>query len=120
VAAEIAAASKLLELYPNFAFARRYPYLIETGKEFAEYVAHRAAAATGRTPSLFSGYWWTAGQIKCCAKLQSLTMAQAQLPNGVADIGHPRRGALFLIGPTGRYGRQDAAMKRNNSVVMNG
>src|ERR1700732_4341773 len=50
---------KLLELYPNFAFAPdETRILIETPeKTFAEYVGHGRAAATGRTAHhLFTGY----------------------------------------------------------------
>jgi AraC-like DNA-binding protein len=50
---------KLLELYPDFAFAADDIHiLIETPeKTFAEYVAHARAAATGRTAHhLFTGY----------------------------------------------------------------
>ncbi len=69
----VALLHQLLNLYPNFAFARdEVSILIETPeKTFAEYVAHARAAATGRTVHhLFA-------------------VAQAQLPNGVADIGPP-------------------------------
>ena len=59
---------KLLELYPNFAFAPDDIHvLIETPeKAFAEYVAHARAAATGRTAHhLFTGYPVAeAGEIK--------------------------------------------------------
>jgi uncharacterized protein len=85
---------KLLELYPDFAFAPDDTrILIETPeKTFAEYVAHARAAATGRTAHhLFTGYLVAeAGQIKLLREtFNPLTMAQAQLPNGVADIGPP-------------------------------
>jgi len=85
---------KLLELYPNFAFAPNdIRILIETPeKTFAEYVAHARAAATGRTAHhLFTGYLVAkAGEIKLLREsFNPLTMAQAQLPNGVADIGPP-------------------------------
>src|SRR5258705_328655 len=57
---EIAAlVHKLLEIYPDFAFAPRDTrILIETPeKTFAEYEAHARAAATGRTAHhLFTGY----------------------------------------------------------------
>jgi hypothetical protein len=92
---EIAALLRnLLELYPNFAFAPvDTRILIETPeKTFAEYVAHARAAATGRTAHhLFTGYLVAqAGQIKLLREtFNPLTMAQAQLPNGVADIGPP-------------------------------
>ena len=83
---------KLLEIYPNFAFAPEDTrILIETPeKTFAEYVAHVRAAATGRTAHhLFTGYLVAeAGQIKLLREtFNPLTMAQAQLPNGAADIG---------------------------------
>jgi uncharacterized protein len=85
---------KLLELYPDFAFAPNDTHiLIETPeKTFAEYVAHARAAATGRTAHhLFTGYLVAeAGEIKLLREtFNPLTMAQAQLPNGAADIGSP-------------------------------
>src|SRR4029077_14111644 len=85
---------RLLELYPNFAFAPADIHiLIETPERtFAEYVAHARSAATGRTlHQLFSGYVVAeAGQIKLIREmLHPLAMAQAQLPNGTADIGRP-------------------------------
>jgi hypothetical protein len=85
---------KLLEIYPNFAFAPDDIHvLIETPeKTFAEYVAHARAAATGRTAHhLFTGYLVAeAGKIKLLREsFNPLTMAQAQLPNGAADIGPP-------------------------------
>jgi hypothetical protein len=85
---------KLLELYPNFAFAPNdIRILIETPeKTFAEYVAHARAAATGRTAHhLFTGYLVAkAGEIALLREsFNPLTMAQAQLPNGVADVGPP-------------------------------
>jgi uncharacterized protein len=85
---------QLLKLYPNFAFASDDTrILIETPeKTFAEYVAHGRAAATGRTAHhLFTGYVVAeAGKIKLLREtFNPLTMAQAQLPNGVADIGPP-------------------------------
>jgi len=85
---------QLLKLYPNFAFARDDIHiLIETPqKTFAEYVAHARAAATGRTVHhLFTGYLVAeAGEIKLLREtFNPLAMAQAQLPNGVADIGAP-------------------------------
>ena len=92
---EIAAlVRKLLELYPDFAFAPEDTrILIETSeKTFAEYQAHARAAATGRTAHhLFTGYLVAeAGKIKLLREsFNPLTMAQAQLPNGVADIGPP-------------------------------
>jgi uncharacterized protein len=85
---------KLLELYPDFSFAPNDTHiLIETPeKTFAEYVAHARAAATGRTAHhLFTGYLVAeAGEIKLLREtFNPLTMAQAQLPNGAADIGSP-------------------------------
>ena len=85
---------RLLELYPNFAFARDDIHiLIDTPeKTFAEYVAHARAAATGRTVHhLFTGYLVAeAGEIKLLREtFNPLAMAQAQLPNGAADIGPP-------------------------------
>jgi hypothetical protein len=85
---------QLLKLYPNFAFAPEDIHiLIETPeKTYAEYVAHAQAAATGRTlHHLFTGYVVAeAGEIKLIREsFNPLAMAQAQLPNGVADIGPP-------------------------------
>jgi len=85
---------QLLEIYPNFAFAPDDTrILIETPeKTFAEYEAHARAAATGRTAHhLFTGYLVAeAGKIKLLREsFNPLTMAQAQLPNGAADIGPP-------------------------------
>src|SRR5258707_12478286 len=85
---------QLLKLNPNFAFAPDDSrILIETPeKTFAEYVAHGRAAATGRTAHhLFIGYLVAeGGEIKLLREsFNPLTMAQAQLPNGVADIGPP-------------------------------
>ena len=85
---------KLLEIYPNFAFEPDDTrILIETPeKTFAEYVAHGRAAATGRRAHhLFIGYLVAeGGEIKLLREsFNPLTMAQAQLPNGVADIGPP-------------------------------
>ena len=85
---------QLLKLYPNFAFGPDDTrVLIETPeKTFAEYVAHARAAATGRTAHhLFTGYLVAeAGKIKLLREsFNPLTMAQAQLPNGVADVGPP-------------------------------
>jgi hypothetical protein len=85
---------KLLELYPSFAFAPDDIHiLIETPeKTFAEYVVHARAAATGRTlHQLFTGYLVAeAGEIKLLREtFNPLAQAQAQLPNGVADIGAP-------------------------------
>jgi len=86
--------SKLHELYPNFAFAPdETRVLIETPeKTFAEYVAHARAAGTGRIAHhLFTEYLVAeAGEIKLLREtFNPLTMAQAQLPNGAADIGAP-------------------------------
>ncbi len=85
---------RLLELYPNFAFAPGdIRILVETPeKTFAEYVAHARAAATGRTlHQLFTGYLVAeAGEIKLLREtFNPLAMAQAQLPNGVTDIAPP-------------------------------
>jgi uncharacterized protein len=85
---------QLLSLYPNFAFEPGdIRVLIETPeKTFAEYVAHARAAATGRTVHhLFTGYLVAErGQIKLLREgFNPLAMAQAQLPNGVADVGPP-------------------------------
>ena len=85
---------QLLTLYPNFAFAPDDIHiLIETPKKtFAEYVAHARAAATGRTVHhLFTGYLVAeAGEIRLLREtFNPLAMAQAQLPNGVTDIGPP-------------------------------
>ena len=84
----------LLEIYPDFAFAPGDTrILIETPeKTFAEYEAHARAAATGRRAHhLFTGYLISeAGKIKLLREtFNPLTMAQAQLPNGVADLGPP-------------------------------
>ena len=86
--------TQLLKLYPNFAFAPDDIHiLIETPeKTFAEYVAHARAAATGRTlHHLFTGYLVAkAGEIILLREtFNPLAMAQAQLPNGVADVGPP-------------------------------
>ena len=85
---------KLHEIYPNFTFGPdETRILIETPeKTFAEYVGHGRAAATGRTAHhLFTGYLVAqAGKIKLLREsFNPLTMAQAQLPNGAADIGPP-------------------------------
>jgi hypothetical protein len=84
----------LLKLYPNFAFAPDDTHvLIETPeKTFAEYVGHGRAAATGRTlHQLFTGYLVAeAGEIKLLREsFNPLAMAQARLPNEVADIEPP-------------------------------
>jgi len=86
--------AQLLKLYPDFAFAPDDIHiLIETPeKTFAEYVAHARAAATGRTVHhLFTGYLVAkAGEINLPREtFNPLAMAQAQLPNGVADVGPP-------------------------------
>ena len=85
---------QLLKLYPNFTFAPDdiHIFIDTPGKTFAEYVAHARAAATGRTVHhLFTGYLVAeAGEIKLLREtFNPLAMAQAQLPNGVADIGPP-------------------------------
>jgi uncharacterized protein len=85
---------QLLRLYPDFAFApAETRILIETPeKTFGEYVAHAHAAATGRMlHHLFTGYLVAdGGEIKLLREtFNPLAMAQAQLPNGVADIGRP-------------------------------
>ena len=90
----VALLHQLLNLYPNFAFAPEdIRILIETPeKTFAEYVAHARAAATGRTVHhLFAGYLVAKdGEISLLREsFNPLAMAQAQLPNGVADIGPP-------------------------------
>ena len=90
----VALLHQLLNLYPNFAFARdEVSILIETPeKTFAEYVAHARAAATGRTVHhLFTGYLVAKdGEISLLREsFNPLAMAQAQLPNGVTDIGPP-------------------------------
>jgi len=90
----VALLHQLLNLYPNFAFARdEVSILIETPqKTFAEYVAHARAAGTGRTVHhLFTGYLVAKdGEISLLREsFNPLAMAQAQLPNGVADIGPP-------------------------------
>ena len=92
---EIAAClHQLRTLYPDVAFAPNdINVLIETPDQtFAEYVTHMTAAATGRLlHHLFTGYLIAeAGAIKLlCESFNPLAMAQAQLPNGVADIGPP-------------------------------
>ena len=85
---------QLLKVPPNFAFGPDETHiLIETPeKTFAEYAGHGRAAATGRTlHQLFTGYLVAeAGEIKLLREsFNPLAMAQAQLPNGVADIGPP-------------------------------
>jgi len=90
----VALLHQLLNLYPNFAFAPEdIRILIETPeKTFAEYVAHARAAATGRAVHhLFTGYLVAKdGEISLLREsFNPLAMAQAQLPNGVADIVPP-------------------------------
>ena len=82
------------KLYPDIAFAPNdISVFIETPeKTFAEYVTHMTAAATGRLlHHLFTGYLVAeGGEIKLLREsFNPLAMAQAQLPNGVADIGAP-------------------------------
>ena len=84
----------LLKLYPDIAFAPEDTrILIETPeKTFAEYVTHATAAATGRKlHHLFTGYLVAReGQIRLLREtFNTLAMAQAQLPNGAADLGPP-------------------------------
>ena len=84
----------LLKLYPNFVFAPGdIQVLIETPeKTFAEYLVHARSADTGRTlHQLFTGYLVAeAGEIKLLREsFNPLAQAQAQLPNGVADIEPP-------------------------------
>ena len=92
---EIAACLRQLrKLYPDVAFAPNDTrVLIETpDKTLAEYVTHMTAASTGRLlHQLFTGYLVAeAGEIKLLREsFNPLTMAQAQLPNGVADFGPP-------------------------------
>jgi len=90
----VALLHQLLNLYPNFVFARdEVSILIETPeKTFAEYVAHARSAATGRTVHhLFTGYLVAKdGEISLLREsFNPLAMAQAQLPNGVVDIAPP-------------------------------
>ena len=85
---------QLRKLYPDIAFAPNdINVFIETpDKTFAEYVTHMTSAATGRLlHQLFTGYLVAeAGEIKLLREsFNPLTMAQAQLPNGAADIGPP-------------------------------
>src|SRR6266478_325672 len=85
---------QLRKLYPDVAFAPNdINVLIETpDKTFAEYVTHMTAAATGRLlHQLFTGYVVAeGGEIKLLREsFNPLAMAQAQLPNGVADVGRP-------------------------------
>jgi ketosteroid isomerase-like protein len=92
---EIAACLRQLHgLYPDVAFASNdITVLIETqDKTFAEYLTHMTAAATGRLlHQLFTGYLVAeGGEIKLLREtFNPLAMAQAQLPNGVADVGAP-------------------------------
>jgi uncharacterized protein len=72
--------------------AKRWPrILIETPeKTFAEYVGRGRATATGRTAHHTLYLVAEAGRIKLLREsFNPLTMTQAQLPNGVADIGPP-------------------------------
>jgi hypothetical protein len=83
---------KLLEIYPNFAFAPDDTRILIDTPDKTLYVGRGRAAATGRTAHhLFTGYLVAeAGRIKLLREsFNPLTMAQAQLPNGVADIGPP-------------------------------
>ena len=85
---------QLRKLYPDVAFAPNdINVLIETpDKTFAEYVTHMTAASTGRLlHQMFTGYLVAeAGEIKLLREsFNPLAMAQAQLPNGVADVGSP-------------------------------
>ena len=85
---------RLRELYPDLVFAPDDIHiLIDTPeKTFAEYVTHARAAATGRTlHQMFTGYLVAEdGEIKLLREsFNPLAQAQAQLPNGVADIGPP-------------------------------
>lgn len=85
---------QLLTLFPDFAFApEEVRILIDTPeKTFAEYVSHTTAAATGRKlHHLFTGYLVAeGGEIKLLREtFNVLAMAQAQLPNGVADLDPP-------------------------------
>jgi len=85
---------QLRKLYPDIAFAPNdISVFIETPeKTFAEYVTHMTAAATGRLlHHLFTGYLVAeGGEIKLLREsFNPLAMAQAQLPNGVADVGAP-------------------------------
>jgi len=85
---------QLLNIYPNVAFApNEIRILIDPPeKTIAEYVTHARAAATGRTVHhLFTGYLVAeGGEIKLLREtFNPLAMAQAQLPNGAADIGPP-------------------------------
>ena len=92
---EIAALVRQLQtLYPDVAFQPEdIRILIETpDKTFGEWVTHATAAATGRKVHLlFSGYLVAyAGQINLIREtFNPLAMAQAQLPNGAADVGPP-------------------------------
>src|SRR5688572_4718449 len=86
--------NQLIKLFPDISFAPEdIRVLIETPeKTFAEYVTHAHAAATGRTlHQQFSGYLVAkGGKIELLREtFNPLAQAQAQLPNGVADIGPP-------------------------------
>jgi uncharacterized protein len=85
---------QFVKLYPDVAFAPDdIRVLIQTpDKTFAEYVTHMTSSVTGRRlHHLFTGYVVaSAGQIKLLREsFNPLAMAQAQLPNGAADIGPP-------------------------------
>ena len=85
---------QLRKLYPDIAFAPSdINVFIETpDKTLAEYVTHMTAASTGRLlHQLFTGYLVAeAGEIKLLREsFNPLAMAQAQLPNGVADFAPP-------------------------------
>jgi uncharacterized protein len=85
---------QFLKLYPDVAFAPGdIRILIETpDKTLAEYVTHMTSASTGRRlHHLFVGYVVAgAGEIKLLREsFNPLAMAQAQLPNGAADVGPP-------------------------------
>ena len=86
--------TQLHTLYPDVAFKPEDTRIhIETpDKIFGEWVTHATAAATGRKAHLlFSGYLMAfAGEIKLIREtFNPLAMAQAQLPNGAADVGPP-------------------------------
>ena len=92
----------MLALYPDFAFERDDIHiLIDTPeKTFAAYVAQARAAATGRrVHQLFTGYVGAeAGEIKLLRETcNPLAMAQAQLPNGAANVGARRRPGAFFV-----------------------
>ena len=85
---------QFVTLYPDVAFAPGdIRVLIETPeKTFAEYVTHMTSAATGRRlHHLFTGYVVAdGGEITLLREtFNTVAMAQAPLPKGVADIGPP-------------------------------